>query len=96
MKRLRTRFVLAIVLWTILMLVVAVMLAVQATGSLIFAGQDCFLNYPAVPCPSATDPALTRLTVAFFGVPLVWLLGIGVALIGRALRQHGSPPARGE
>ena len=94
MKRLRTRFVQAILLWTLLMLVLAVLLAVQATGSLIFAGQDCFLNYPAVPCPSATDPALTRLTIAFFGVPLVWLVGIGLALVGRALRRRMSKPLR--
>jgi len=70
------------------------LLAVQATGSLIFAGQDCFLNYPAVPCPTATDSALTRLTIAFFGVPLVWLVGIGLALVGRTLRRRRRAASR--
>ncbi len=95
MSRLRSRFVRAILLWTLLMLLLAVLLAVQATGSLIFAGQDCFFNYPAVPCPSAQDPALSRLTIAFFGVPAVWLIGIGAAVAWRAVRRRRSiePPA---
>ena len=90
MNRMRSRFVRGVVLWTLLMLLVAVLLAVQATGSLIFAGQDCFFNYPAVACPSADDPALTRLTIAFFGVPLVWLVGIGLAVVWRAVRRRRS------
>lgn len=88
MKRLRSRAVRAFVLWTLLMLVVAALLSVQATGSLIFAGQDCFLDYPAVPCPSATDPALVRLTFVFFGLPLIWLGGIVLAVAGRAVRAR--------
>jgi hypothetical protein len=94
MSRMRSRFVRAVVLWTLLMLVVVVLLAVQATGSLIFAGQDCFFNYPAVPCPSADDPALARLTIAFFGVPLVWLVGIGLAVAGRAVGRRRSARPR--
>jgi hypothetical protein len=90
MKRLRSRLVRAVLLWTLLMLLVAVLLAVQATGSLIVAGQDCFFNYPTVPCPTATDPALVRLTFAFFGIPLVFLVGIGFALVLRVLRRRRS------
>ena len=88
MRRLRSRAARAFVLWTLLMVVVAILLAVQATGSLIFAGQDCFMNYPAVPCPSASDPAIVRLTFVFFGVPLIWLGGIGLAFAWRALRMR--------
>jgi len=88
MKRLRSKAARAVVLWTLLILLVAVLLSVQATGSLVFAGQDCFFNYPAVPCPSATDPALVRLTFVFFGPPLIWLGGIGVALVSRAVRAR--------
>ena len=88
MKRLRSKAARAVVPWTLLILLVAVLLSVQATGSLVFAGQDCFFNYPAVPCPSATDPALVRLTFVFFGLPLIWLGGIGVALVSRAVRAR--------
>jgi hypothetical protein len=86
----RSRFVRTIVLWTLLMLALAFLLAVQATASLVVAGQDCFFNYPGVPCPGATDPAVVRLTVAFFGIPLIWLVGLGLALIVRALRRRRS------
>jgi len=88
MKRLRSRAARAVVLWTLLILLVAVFLSVQATGSLVFEGQDCFLNYPAVPCPSATDPALVRLTFVLFGLPLIWLGGIGIGLMWRAVRAR--------
>jgi hypothetical protein len=88
-KRLRSKAARAFVLWTLLILVVAILLSVQATGSLIVAGQDCFFNYPAVPCPSPTDPAFVRLTFVFFGLPLIWLLGIGVATAARAFRRRG-------
>ena len=88
MKRLRSTAARAFVLWTLLILLVAVLLSVQATGSLVFAGQDCFMNYPAVPCPSATDPALVRLTFVFFGLPLIWLLGIGLAVVWRVFRAQ--------
>jgi len=97
MRWIRSKTARAFVLWTLLVLVAAVLLSVQATGSLILAGQDCFFNYPAVPCPSATDPALVRLTFVFFGLPLIWLLGIGVATAARAFRRRrrGSQLRRG-
>jgi hypothetical protein len=93
MRWLRSRTARAFVLWTLLVLVAAILLSVQATGSLIVAGQDCFFNYPALPCPSATDPALVRLTFVFFGLPLIWLLGIGLASGWRAVRarRRGRP-----
>ena len=88
MRRIRVSLVRGLVLWTLLLLVVAVLLVVQAVGSLYGAGQACFFNYPSVPCPSGNDPALVRLTFAFFGVPLMWLLGIGFAVVGRVLQRR--------
>jgi hypothetical protein len=94
MERIRGSLVRGLVLWTLFLLVVAVLLALQAVGSLYVAQQDCFLNYPSVPCPSGNDPALARLTFAFFGVPLVWLVGIGLAVLGRALLRRRSARPR--
>ena len=85
-----------LVLWTLAMAVVAVLLTVQAVGSLYGAGQACFFNYPSVPCPNGDDPALARLTFAFFGVPLVWLVGIGLAVLGRALLRRRSARPNGK
>ena len=81
----RGSLVRGLVIWTLLLLAVAVLMALQAVASLYGAQQACFFNYQSVPCPSGNDPALVRLTFAFFGVPLVWLVGIGLAVLGRAM-----------
>ena len=92
MRRIRGRLVRGLVIWTLVLVVVAVLLTLQAVGSLYAAQQACWFNYPSVPCPSGDDPALARLTFAFFGVPLVWLVGIGLAVLGRAWLRWSDRP----
>ena len=93
MRRIRVSLVRGLVLWTLLLLAVAVLLALQAVGSLYGGQQACWFNFPSVPCPGGDDPALARLTFAFFGVPLVWLVGMGLAVLGRAmLRRRSTRP----
>jgi hypothetical protein len=79
---------LGLALWTLILLVVAVLLAAQAIWSIYDAQQACFFNYPSVPCPSGDDPAFVRLRLAFFGVPGIWLAGIGLAVPGNALLRR--------
>ena len=94
MRRMRGRFARSLVLWTLLMLLLAVLLTAQALGSLIGEGQTCFFN-SSVSCPSGDDAAVARLTFAFFGVPLVWLVGIALAVLGQAVfRRQRADPAR--
>jgi heme/copper-type cytochrome/quinol oxidase subunit 1 len=88
MRRIRVSLARGLVFWTLVAIVVAVLMAVQAVVNLYGAQQACFFNYPSVPCPGGGDPALARLTFAFFGVPLVWLIGIGLAVLGRALSRR--------
>jgi hypothetical protein len=92
MRERRGRLLRVAVVWTILMLAIAVLLAAQAMLSLYEGQQVCFFNYPAVPCPASDDPAVARLTFAFFGVPLIWLVGIGLAILARAWRGRGAVP----
>ena len=94
MRRIRVSLVRGLVIWTLVLVVVAVLLTLQAVGSLYAAQQACWFNYPSVPCPSCDDPALARLTFAFFGVPLVWLVGIGLAVLGHALLRRRSARPR--
>ena len=49
--------------------------------------QACFFHFPAVACPGGGDPAVARLTFAFFGVPAIWLLGIIVVVVALAVRR---------
>jgi hypothetical protein len=73
------------------MLAFAIVLAVEALMSLDRAQQACFFNFPATPCPANDDPALVRLTLAFFGVPLGWLIGLGViGLVWSLIRRQAS------
>jgi hypothetical protein len=84
----RRTLVRTLVAWTLGMLLIGVLLAVQALWSLHNAQQACFFDYPAVPCPGGDDPAAARLTLAFFGVPLVWVVGIVVAALALRMRRH--------
>jgi ribose/xylose/arabinose/galactoside ABC-type transport system permease subunit len=87
--RLRSRWFRGLALWTLAMLAIAVLVAIQAMASLDDAQQACFFGYPSVPCPASDDPRVAQLTFAFFGIPLVWLVGIVVAALVWALKRHG-------
>jgi hypothetical protein len=94
MKGTRSRLARIVALWTVFMLAVAIVLAAEAVMSLNKAEQACFFNFPATPCPSSDDPAVVRLTLAFIGVPVGWLIGLGVvglawSLIRRQASRQG-------
>ena len=77
-----------LVLWTILVVVVAVAMAIGAIGALNAADQRCFFEYPQTPCPGPDDPALTVLWVALFGMPAIWLVGV-IVLFVYQIRRAG-------
>jgi hypothetical protein len=73
------------------LLVVALVVAGEAMSSLYTGQQACFFNFPAVACPGGDDPAVGRLTFAFFGVPAIWLLGVLAAFAYWAVRRNDRP-----
>lgn len=88
MRWLRSRFARGVAMWTLILLIVGAVLAAQATWNLYNAAQTCFFE-SAVPCPTGHDPAVAQLTLAFVGMPIVWLAGIGVAAVWRSRgRRH--------
>ena len=74
--------------WTFVLLLVAIVLAVSAVASLLDAQQACFFGFPSVACPDGQDWRVGLLTFAFFGVPLIWLVGVVVAIVGRAVANR--------
>ena len=82
----RRRLAWAVVVWTAVVLGASLIVALVAVVALASAQMKCFMNYPAVPCPGNDDPAVTALTIAFFGLPAVWLAGIAVAVVVRLRR----------
>ena len=83
-----------VLLWTVLMLAATVALAVIALASLANAQQACFFGAGSVPCPDGQDWRVRLFTFALFGVPAIWLIGVGVAIAGWVLvsRRRGSRP----
>ena len=76
-------------IWTVILAAAAIGLAVHALVSLYGAQQECFFAYPQVPCPTGADPGVGQLAFAVAGVPLVWLAGVLLAGLARALKRHG-------
>jgi len=84
----------AILVWTACLVLLAVIVAAEAIWSLYRADQACFVDYPNTPCPAVGDPALTRLTFAFVGIPLIWFVGTSAAYVARGLRHRWDGVAR--
>jgi hypothetical protein len=84
----RSRWVRGVVLWTLALMVVAIVLAVVAVASLMDAQQRCFFEYPSVACPDGQDWRVGLLTFAFFGVPVIWLVGAVAAIVGPVLARR--------
>ncbi len=78
-------------LWTVALLLVAIVLAVVAVASLYDAQQACFFD-TSTRCPGADDWRVGLLTFALVGVPGIWLIGMVVAFVVRPARTP--PPNR--
>jgi hypothetical protein len=74
-RRARWRAARAAIVWTLGTFAVALVIAIAATTSLAEAQQACG-NALSTTCPDVHDPRVGWLLFAFFGVPLVWLLGL--------------------
>ena len=88
MRPLRSQWARALVIWSVALLVLAIILAIGAVLSLIDAQQACFFSYPSVACPDGQDWRVGLLTFAFFGVPVIWFTGLVVAIVGRAVANR--------
>jgi hypothetical protein len=78
--------------WTIALAVLAFVLAVDAVMGLLRADDACF--FQVGPCPEFGDANHVRLAIAFFGIPLVWLVGVVVGAVARAMARRGRTTPR--
>ena len=88
MRLLRSPWTRAFLLWTVLLVAAAVLLALGAVIGLLRADQACYFGYPVVPCPGTGDPLVVQLDFAFFGIPLIWLAGVVLGVVGRTLARR--------
>ena len=86
-RRERWRAARPALVWTLGAFAVSVVIAIAATTSLADAQQACFFGPD--PCPARDDPRLAWLVVAFFVVPVVWLLGLLLLAVRAMMRDSG-------
>jgi hypothetical protein len=82
----------AFLVWTIALAVLAIVLALDAVMELLHADDACF--FQVGPCPEFGDANHVRLAIAFFGIPLVWLVGVLVGAVARAIARRGRTTPR--
>lgn len=86
MRLIRSPWVRAFMVWTVVFLATAIVVALEALVSLARAEQACF--FEPVPCPLAGDPKLVQLDIAVFVIPLIWLVGVILGGIARAITER--------
>ena len=83
MRMLRSPWTRAFLVWTVMLLAAATLVALVAVIGLLRADDRCYFQIG--PCPQAGDPDLVKLDFAVFGIPLIWLAGVLLGVVGRAL-----------
>lgn len=91
MRMLRSPWTRAFLVWTVILLAAATLVALDAVIGLLRAADDCY--FQAGPCSQAGDPDSVQLLFAFFGIPLIWLVGVLLGVVGRALARRSRTDA---
>jgi hypothetical protein len=86
MRLLRSPWTRAFLIWTAILLVAATLIALAAVIGFLRADDACFFQNG--PCPEAGDQNYVNLAFAFFGVPLIWLVGVLLGVVARALARR--------
>jgi hypothetical protein len=92
MRQLRSPWTRAFIVWTVTLLVAAVLLAAIAVNGLLRAADACYFQIG--PCAEVGDPANVQLAFAFFGIPLIWVVGVLVGAACRAVAGRRRTAAR--
>jgi hypothetical protein len=91
MRRVRNPWLRGLIAWSLVLLVVAIVVAFDAISSLYDAQQACFFQ-TTTPCPEPGDPKEVQLAIAFVGIPLVWLTGLVIGIAGWAVTERIGRP----
>ncbi len=91
MRLIKSSWTRAFIVWTVVLAVAAIVLAVVAVMGLLRADDACFFQIG--PCPEFGDVNHVRLAIAFFGIPLIWLVGVLIGAVARVLarRRRATP-----
>lgn len=84
MRRLRSPWTRAFLIWAGVSLVATLIVAADASLGLYNAQQACF--FQTAPCPDASHVKVIQLQFAFLGMPLIWVVGVAAGAVARAVR----------
>ena len=90
-RRLADPWTRAILAWTFVLVVTAVVLAAAAIVGFLRAADACY--FQTGPCSEAGDSNWVLLQVTVFGIPPVWLVGLLVWVVARARSRRRSRDA---
>lgn len=71
--------------WTAILLAAATLVALGAIIGFLRADDECW--FQSGPCPQAGDRNFVLLEFAVFGIPLIWLVGVLLGTVARALTK---------
>ena len=83
MRRMRSPWIRAFLIWSVGALVATLVVAADASAGLYGLQQDCF--FQVSPCPDASHPKVIQLQFAFLGMPLIWVVGLVIGVVARAV-----------
>jgi hypothetical protein len=87
MARLRSPWTRAFLVWTAVLTLVAVILFVVSVAGFLRSADDCW--FQTGPCAEAGDANFVTMQAAVVGVPMVWLAGVLVGIVARAVGRRG-------
>lgn len=91
MQMLRSPWTRAFLVWTAVLVAVATVLALGAVIGFLRADDECW--FQSGPCPQAGDRNFVQLEFAVFGIPLIWLVGVLLGVVVRALARRSRTAA---
>ena len=86
MRRIRSPWTRAFLIWTVVSLVATLVVAADASAGLGDAQQACF--FQTAPCPDGKHPKVVQLQFAFLGMPLIWVVGVMLGIVARAVDRR--------
>jgi hypothetical protein len=86
MRLLRSPWTRAFLVWTVVLLAAATVVAVDAVIGLLHTADECYFQIG--PCSQAGDPDVVELQFAVFGLPLIWVVGVLLGVVGRAMARR--------
>jgi Na+/proline symporter len=90
-KRLRSPWTRAFLLWTVVLLALSILLGIAAVVGFLRSADSCYFQIGS--CAEAGDKDFVTLQVAVIALPLIWVAGVVIGAIAYHLRGRHTADA---